>query len=266
MAMENRILIEDEHLIAVRKRAGELVVADRWGKEKNILLHELGEYLRGKGHAADASGRDLYPVHRLDRDTSGIVLFAKNQDAHRELSKMFEAREMKKIYWAFTAGKPAWDHCTCEVPLVRAEGKKGRGRALVDLKRGKPALTDFVVKENFGDITWIEAHPFTGRLHQIRLHLKTLGVPILWDHTYWDENWQSLVHKDLGEGTMPLHARSLRFVHPFTGAPVNIECPMEPGMRDLLNKLKLNTELAAEAAEEADDEPRSTQGGPRRRT
>lgn len=236
--MENRILIEDEHLVAVRKQAGELVVADRFGLEKHVLLHELGAYLRERGHKPDASGRDLYPVHRLDRDTSGVVLFAKHQQAHRELSILFEQRGMQKVYWAFTAGSPPWDRCDCAVPLSRAEGKRGRGRALVDLRGGKPAETSFQVKERFGDITWVEARPRTGRLHQIRLHLKVLGFPILWDTTYWNSGWRSPLLEGVTAGKMPLHARSLEFVHPFSKALLTIECPMEPSMRDLVNLLK----------------------------
>lgn len=242
MIDEKRILIEDERLIAVRKQAGELVVADRWGKETNVLLHAVGDYLRARGHGKDSSGRDLYPVHRLDRDTSGIVLFAKDGDSHRELSRMFEAREMRKTYWAFTAGNPDWDFCSCEIPLSRAEGKKGRGRALIDLKRGKAAQTEFRVKERFGDIAWVEAFPRTGRLHQIRLHLKALGTPILFDQQYWDENWASVFVPGIEPMRMPLHARELQFKHPFSGAMIQIECPMDEPMRALLNKLKKESE------------------------
>lgn len=240
-AATEKILIEDEHFLAVKKAPGELVVADRWGKETRILLHEIGAYLRSKGHQLDESGRDLYPVHRLDRDTSGVVLFAKHQEAHRKLSMMFEQRQMQKVYWAFTAGVPEWDNCHCEVPLVRAEGKKGRGRAIVDLRKGKPADTEFTVKEKFGDIAWIEARPHTGRLHQIRVHLKILDVPILWDEAYWDGQWKSKTYPNLEPRRLPLHARSLSFVHPFTGKPVEIECPMTEDMRSLLNELKAGT-------------------------
>lgn len=236
--MDQRILFEDEHLIAVKKFSGELVVADRWGVEKNILLHQLGDYLRAKGHQPDSSGRDLYPVHRLDRETSGVVLFAKNEDVHRKLSILFESREVKKTYWTFTAGVPEWDHCVSHIPLNRAEGKKGRGRALVDLRKGKPSETEFLVKESYGDIAWIEARPHTGRLHQIRLHLKNLDVPILWDQAYWDNSWQSKFHPDLPAQSLPLHARAIAFTHPITGEKLEIECPMEPAMRDLLNRFK----------------------------
>ncbi|HEY8279550.1 MAG TPA: pseudouridine synthase [Bdellovibrionota bacterium] len=236
--MEIRLITEDEHLVAVRKSAGQLVVADRFGLEKNVLLHQLGELLRSRGHKPDESGRDLYPVHRLDRDTSGIVLFAKHEEAHRRLSRMFEGREMKKLYWTLACGSPAWDSCRCEVPLSRAEGKKGRGRALVDLAGGKEAVTDFSIRERMGNVSWIEARPLTGRLHQIRLHLKVLGHPILFDEAYWDATWKCEILTDLPSQRMPLHARAIKFKHPFTGADTEIECPMEEDMRNLLQRLQ----------------------------
>ena len=236
--VETRILTEDEHLIAVRKAAGELVISDRFGLEKNVLLHSLGAFLRERGHQPDESGRDLYPVHRLDRDTSGVVLFAKSQESHRRLSRMFESREMHKLYWALACGVPDWDHCRCEVPLRRAEGKKGRGRALVDFSEGKPAVTEFSVRDKLGNISWIEARPHTGRLHQIRVHLRILGHPILFDEAYWDNSWKAEITKKILPQRIPLHARSLSFQHPFTGQNVEIECPMEEDMRSLLQKLQ----------------------------
>lgn len=239
-----RILIEDEHLLALRKEAGELVVADRWGKEENILLHRVGDYLREKGHLPDKSGRDLYPVHRLDRETTGIVLFAKNQEAHRVLGKMFEERKVKKVYWTFTAGNPAWDKCTCSVPLTRAEGKKGRGRALVDLKKGKEAVTEFALLEAWDDVCWMEARPHTGRLHQIRIHLMSLGVPILFDPAYGSDAWESKFHQNLSSPRHFLHAREITFLHPFTGKEVKIECPMDEMMRTFFNRLKNGASLS----------------------
>lgn len=233
-----KILIEDERLIAVQKHAGQLVVADRFGIERNILLHEVGGYLRSKGHKPDASGRDLYPVHRLDRDTSGVVLFAKDEEAHRALSRMFEQREMEKTYWAMVAGQPEWDWARSCVPLSRAEGKKGRGRALVDLSRGKPAETEFKVKERYGDIALVECFPRTGRLHQIRLHLRSLGHPLLFDDAYGFDSWSSKYFSDMPRIRMPLHARELRFTHPFTGDPVSVVSPLEEDFRKLMNYCK----------------------------
>ena len=238
-----RILIEDEHLIAVHKRAGELVVADRFGIEKKIILHELGEYLRAQGHQQDASGRDLYPVHRLDRETSGVVLFAKHEEAHRRLSKLFESREMEKMYWAFAAGSPPWDYSKVTIPLSRAEGKQGRGRALVDLQTGKPAETEFFVHERFQDICWMEAYPRTGRLHQIRVHLRAIGHPLIHDSAYGTEGWKSKEFPDLKLTRTPLHARFLRFIHPFTEKPVELSCPLDDDMRTLLNIMRKTPSL-----------------------
>lgn len=236
--MENLLLIEDKHLIAVRKSAGQLVVADRFGLEKNVLLHKLGAYLREKGHKPDETGRDLYPVHRLDRDTSGVVLFAKHHEAHRKLSMMFEGREVTKSYWTLVCGNPVWSFSKCEVPLNRAEGKKGRGRALVDLQKGKEAITEFSVKERLGRISWMEARPLTGRLHQIRLHMKILGHPILFDEAYWDSTWKTEILSYYPAQRIPLHARSISFKHPYSGKLLDIECPMDEDMRNFLQKLQ----------------------------
>ena len=233
-----RILFEDEHFIAVHKHAGELVVKDRFGLEKNVLLDSVGNYLRELGHQKDKSGRDLYPVHRLDRDTSGIVLFAKHQEAHRALSILFEGRTVKKIYWTFACGSPVWDSCVCNVPLQRAEGKKGRGRGLIALKSGKPSSTQFFVREQFGDVVWIEAHPHTGRLHQIRLHLKILGHPVMFDSYYGETKWTSKVFPTFPIQRLALHAREIHFEHPVTKKKIVIECPLDEDIRNLLNTLK----------------------------
>lgn len=236
--MENLLLTEDEDLIAVRKQAGQLVVADRFGLEKNPLLHRLGAYLRDKGHKPDETGRDLYPVHRLDRDTSGVVLFAKHHEAHRRLSKMFEGREVEKVYWTLACGVPVWDKLVCKVPLSRAEGKKGRGRGLVDLQKGKEATTEFQVKERFERVSWLEAKPLTGRLHQIRIHLRVLGHPVMFDENYWESTWKTEILSIFPPQRLCLHARTLRFQHPFSGKKIEIECPMDPDMRNLLQSLQ----------------------------
>ncbi|MCO5144057.1 MAG: RluA family pseudouridine synthase [Oligoflexia bacterium] len=233
--MKERILIEDDFFIALSKNSGELVVADRWGIEKNILLHEVGKYLRANGHEIDSSGRDLYPVHRLDRETSGVVLFAKNHEAHKALSLLFESREMKKTYWAFVRGEPLWTKCEVNIPLLRAEGKKGRGRSQIQLNKGKPSLTIFHVKEKFEKYTLIEANPVTGRLHQIRVHLNLLGHPILNDKSYGENNQiseTSLLSR------MALHARKIEFQHPFSKKSISIEAPLGEELRTFYNELK----------------------------
>jgi len=232
-----RILYQDADLIAVNKLAGELVVADRWGKEPHVLLHALGDYLRSIGHGKDASGRDLYPVHRLDRDTSGVVLFAKHRAAHKLLSGMFEGREVEKTYWAFTSGCPPWEQHEVDAPLSRREGKRGRGRGFVDLVNGKPAQTAFRVLQCFGDIAWLEAKPLTGRLHQIRLHAQLAGFPLLNDPHYGKADWKSGLIGVSPLARFPLHARTIEFNHPTTGAPVRIEAPLDAALATFMHEL-----------------------------
>jgi RluA family pseudouridine synthase len=234
----SRILFEDAHLICVDKHAGELVVADRWGKETRILLRQVGAWLRAQGHQADAKGRDIFPVHRLDRDTSGAVVFAKNAEAHRRLSKLFEGRDVSKVYWLLTSGCPAWQELTVDLPLSRLEGKRGRGRGIVDHVKGKPAQTAFRVLKRFHDIALLEARPHTGRLHQIRLHAREAGFPLLWDPHYGIRDWQSAHYGQLPLARVPLHARELRFTHPFTGRQVTCTAPLDPDLSELLAHLE----------------------------
>lgn len=232
-----RILYQDDDLIAVNKPAGALVVADRWGKETNILLHQVGTFLRAHGHAVDASGRDLYPVHRLDRDTSGVVVFAKHRDAHRQLSRLFETREVDKLYWLIAGGCPPRSHFQVDAPLSRREGKRGRGRGYVDHAQGKPATTEFRVLQCFADVCWLAAHPITGRLHQVRLHAAEAGFPALVDPQYGRTSWISPRFGELTLPRVPLHARELTFTHPRTQQPLRIEAPLDAALREFLLRL-----------------------------
>ena len=235
-----RILTEDNWFLAVHKKAGEIVIPDRFGKEpkKNILINQVGDYLRAKGHKPDETGRDLYPVHRLDRNTSGVVLFAKHEKAHKALSQMFENRKMDKTYWAFTVGEAYWDASKVNIALRRAEGKLGRGRSLVDLSEGKEADTDFKVLERFSGVSLIEAKPHTGKLHQIRVHLRVLGSPLIVDDDYGFTDWLKKNAPALSLKRTPLHARALRFVHPHSSNWVEITCPLDQDLEILLSELR----------------------------
>lgn len=231
------LLMEDEHIVCVNKQAGELVVSDRWKKESNVLLHKLGNYLRQNGHRPDSTGRDLYAVHRLDRDTSGVVIFAKHSQAHRTLSRLFESREVNKTYWLFTRGVPTWQTLTVDVPLARIEGKRGRGRGKVDHEKGKPAQTQFRVLQRFGDIAWLEAKPVTGRLHQIRLHAIEAGIPLLFDPQYLRDAWQSARHGAIELDRVPLHANFISFRHPDNNAIIEIKAPVDAQLARLISQL-----------------------------
>jgi len=168
--IKDHIIKETEDFVAVNKPAGVLTIPDREG---NISL---------KNYLQQAYG-NIYTVHRLDRDTSGIVLFAKNEQSHRQLSQLFEGRDIKKYYVGFVHGKPSPPSGTIDEPIAEHSGKKG---VMVINKRGKPSVTDYETLENFRTYSWMQFQIHTGRTHQIRIHMKHIGHPIVCDEIYGD--------------------------------------------------------------------------------
>lgn len=169
--IDEYILEEDENLVAVNKPSGLLTIPDREGKEislKQILKIKYGE---------------IFTVHRLDKDTSGIVVFAKNEEAHKQLSQLFEARETIKIYNGFVLGSPFEKCGTINEPIAEHPVKKG---LMTVYKKGKESITQYEVLENFKLYSWMQFHILTGRTHQIRVHMKHIGHPIVCDDLYGD--------------------------------------------------------------------------------
>ncbi len=147
----------------------------------------------------------LWVVHRLDRQTSGVIVFARTAAAHRDLNTQFEQRRAVKTYHALVQGLPAWDSRSIRLPL-RADGDR-RHRTVVDHQRGKPAETDLLVLERFDQVALLRATPHTGRTHQIRAHLAAVGHPIVSDPLYGGAELSGLPR-------LGLHAYSLRLFHP----------------------------------------------------
>lgn len=169
--IEEYILEEDEDIVAINKPSGLLTIPDREGKEvslKQILKSKYG---------------DIFTVHRLDKDTSGIVVFAKNEEAHKQLSQLFEARETVKIYNGFVLGSPFEKSGTINEPIAEHPVKKG---LMTVYKKGKESITEYEVLENFKLYSWMQFYILTGRTHQIRVHTKHLGHPIVCDELYGD--------------------------------------------------------------------------------
>jgi 23S rRNA pseudouridine1911/1915/1917 synthase len=166
------ILYEDEHLAAVNKSSGIAVNGDRWDEDRERLDKFLEAHY----------GSKVFIVHRIDRDTSGLVVFAKTEAAHRLLSGAFESRAVQKTYIAVVHGRPVWAETTCDLPLV-PDGDKLH-RTIVDKYRGKKSLTGFRLLGSAGNYSVVEALPATGRTHQIRVHLTSLGHPIVCDALY----------------------------------------------------------------------------------
>ena len=229
------ILLEDQDLIVINKPPGLLVLPDRYNR---TLVHLYGLL-------KDAMGA-IFIVHRIDRETSGIVLFAKTTDMHASLNTAFEQRHVEKIYKAIVIGSPSSESGCIDLPLV--EDRRDTGKMRVNEKKGKEARTDYNVVERFHGYALIDARPQTGRTHQIRVHLSAIGLPILADPLYSRTGWFYLSsikqnYKSSGEekpliARTALHASSLAFTHPWTGEKIRIEAPLPRDMDAGLRALK----------------------------
>jgi RluA family pseudouridine synthase len=187
-------IYEDDQLIIVDKPAGLSVLPDGWEKDSEYLVKILEERF-GK----------VFIVHRLDKITSGAMVFARDAETHRALNIQFETHEAQKIYHAIVEGNPKWEEKIARHPLRANVGHKHR--TMVDDKHGKPSETRFRVIKRFPEAALIEAKPLTGRTHQIRVHSYALGYPLVEDFLYGAKDRYGL------SGPM-LHSQSLSFTHP----------------------------------------------------
>jgi len=178
-AVKFGVVYENGEAIAVDKASGVSVCPDRWDESRERLDRLVLERL---AEGAEAPSPKIFTVHRIDRDTSGLVLFAKSEACHRRLSLAFEGRGVAKLYIAVVNGRPAWKETDCDLPLV-PDGNK-RHMTIVDKFRGKKSLTRFRLIGSAGGYSVLEARPETGRTHQIRVHAAALGFPVACDSLY----------------------------------------------------------------------------------
>ena len=171
------VIYEDDHIIAVNKASGVSIGGDRWDESRERLDRLVAETV----YAKDSLSK-IFTVHRIDRETSGLVVFAKDELTHRRLSKAFEGREVKKRYIAIVYGRPHWQEESCDLPLVPNGNKQHM--TIIDKYRGKPSLTGFELLGSAGNYSILEALPETGRTHQIRVHAAALGFSIVCDPLY----------------------------------------------------------------------------------
>lgn len=227
------VLYRDDYLLALDKPAGALAVAGR----TRSVDPPLSEQVRGLDPTA-------LPVHRLDRGTSGVLLFALGKTAHRALNLAFERRKAEKRYLALARGDLAVN-VTCDLPL--AEARKGGMRVAGPLDtHALPSSTDFVPLDRFGAFTLVEARPRTGRTHQIRVHLAAIGHPLALDERYGDA--RPLTAGDLFAAApapeavvcdrTPLHAASLRLPHPSGSGWLFVESPLPSDLAVALELLR----------------------------
>jgi len=217
------ILYSDEHILIINKPAGLSVLPDGWAKDAPYLVKSLEE---GYGR--------IFIVHRLDKVTSGVMVFARDAETHRALNIQFENHQAEKVYHAIVQGNPRWDEKTAKHPLRANVGHKHR--SMVDDRNGKPSETRFKILKRFqarpeqgrGDSVLIEAKPMTGRTHQIRVHAYALGHPLLGDTLYGAEETDVIARP-------ALHAYSLTIV--MNGEPMAFKAPYPDDFRVALERL-----------------------------
>jgi 23S rRNA pseudouridine955/2504/2580 synthase/23S rRNA pseudouridine1911/1915/1917 synthase len=232
--LNEQIIFHDESFIAINKPSGLLTIPDREGKEislKGLLQERFNQ---------------VYTVHRLDRDTSGIVVFALNEQMHKHLSQQFEARETRKVYNGLVLGKPVQTEGVINEPIAEHPTRKGY---MTVWRKGKESITEYAVLESFRYFSWMEFRILTGRTHQIRVHMKHLGHPIVCDPLYGDGKplFISQLKRDykLSQAhdeerpilsRLALHSAQLRFTG-IDGEVIDLEAPLPKDLRATLNQL-----------------------------
>ncbi len=219
------ILYEDEDVIAVDKPAGMVVHAGAGvysGTLVNALLHHFG--------SLSALGGDLRPgiVHRIDRFTSGVLLVARHDAAHRKLADQFSGRTMEKVYLALVQGRVKAEAGRIEKPITRDPSR--RVRMTARLGTGRTAVTEYKVVRRFERFTLLEVRIRTGRTHQIRVHFASIGHPVAGDRLYG-----AAAHP--GTERFFLHAHRIRFLQPMTGEPVTVVSPLPPELEQWMKEL-----------------------------
>lgn len=238
-AIPLEVLYEDSDLIVINKQAG-MVVHPGAGNSSGTLVNAL------LAHCTDLSGigGELRPgiVHRLDKDTSGVLVAAKNDRAHQSLSSQFSVHSIKRIYQALVYGSPAEDAGKIEGVIGRhpTERLRQSGKA----RHGKHAVTRWRVKERYGRISLVELRLETGRTHQIRVHLTESGFPLLGDQLYLDggrinnlpdTQLRGMINR---LGRQALHARTLGFIHPSSGEYMEFTTDLPEDMAALIAYLR----------------------------
>lgn len=221
------IVYEDADVIVVNKPVG-LVVHPAPGHPDgtlvNALLYHCGESLSG-------INGELRPgiVHRIDRDTSGLIIAAKNDRAHLALSAQLQDHTLARVYEAVVVGNLREDSGTVNAPIGRHP--VDRKKMAIEPRNGRPAVTHWRVLARYPGYTHVECRLETGRTHQIRVHMASIGHPLLGDTVYGSKKpWPGLAGQCL-------HARKLRFIHPSTGEPVEVECPLPDWFEKVLKQL-----------------------------
>jgi len=233
--ISDHTILDTPDLIALNKPSGLLSIPDREGKDISIKKLLIEKY------------DNIFTVHRLDKDTSGLIVFAKNETTHKLLSQQFEERQTEKIYLGLVLGSLAEKKGSINTLISEHPVKRG---LMTVYKKGKESLTDYEVLEDFKIFSWVQFQIYTGRTHQIRVHAKHIGHPVVCDELYGDGKpilLSTLKHKfklsknELEErpilNRLALHALSLQFTNT-NGEKIKLEAPVPKDLRALLQQLR----------------------------
>ncbi len=231
------LLYEDEAIVVVNKHLQVLSIPDRFRPELPNIYHLL----------KDRYG-EIYTIHRLDKDTSGVLCFARSKAAHKDLNDQFAQRQTQKVYLALVLGTPFPSEGRIEAAIGPHPSKAG---LMAIQSKAKPSITDYKVVETFKHYSLVECNILTGRMHQIRVHLKHLGCPIAVDPQYGGKEalYLSEIKKKkfkLGKyeeeqpilSRVPLHAFRLKIRHPITGNEMEFEAEAPKDIRATLNQFR----------------------------
>jgi RluA family pseudouridine synthase len=242
------VLFEDEHLLALNKPAGLLTSPDRHDRDRPSLMKLLHRAIaEGKPWAKQRSLSYLMNAHRLEFETSGVILLAKHKPVLVALANLFGSDRLQKSYVALVQGAPAQEAFNVEAKLAPHPARVGLMR--VDEKRGKRSQTLFKIRERFQGYTLLECQPLTDRMHQIRVHLRHLGLPVAGDRLYDGRplllsNLKRDYRLKTGQTERPLissaalHAEALALAHPVTGVKVEIAAPLSKDLAVSLRYLR----------------------------
>ncbi|HOZ83853.1 MAG TPA: RluA family pseudouridine synthase [Niabella sp.] len=235
MKIRDLILFENDSLIALNKPSGMLSIPDREASEPS-----LKDLLQQQYSA-------IFTVHRLDKETSGLIIFAKTPEAHKHFSKQFEERKTEKIYQGLVIGSVQQKEGSVDAPIAENTVKRG---TMIIHKRGKEAITDYQLIKDFGMYSWMQFRIHTGRTHQIRIHSKEIGHPLVCDPIYGDgkpvflSSFKSkfkLSKEDLEErpllDRLALHAFQLR-IKDETGILLELEAPLYKDLKVTIHQLE----------------------------
>lgn len=228
-------MFEDERIIVIDKPAQLLVLPDRYNHSLPNLYDMLKEEFGG-----------IFVVHRLDKETSGVIVFAKDADAHASLNSQFEHRAIHKKYMAIVVGRPSEANGVIDTPISESQSRPGVMK--VNRKHGKASTTGYRIDELFDGYAVAEAMPESGRLHQIRVHLASIGLPVMCDKVYGDGkpfflsevkvNYYSDGEEKPLLSRTALHAASIAFSHPDRNEVMTFESELPKDMRSVINYLR----------------------------